>query len=147
MSELRLSSADREAAVVALGEHYAEGRLDKDEYDERSDAAWAAKTPSDLQPLFTDLPGGSPVAVPTPAPAFSRGVPVSPGLRQGSRGLWAGLPTGVQVLIVVVAVLLALGNLHVVLVGLLVWFLLARHGVVGKPAWARGRRTGCGGAR
>jgi hypothetical protein len=145
MSELRLSSAERESAVAALGEHYAEGRLDKDEYDERSDAAWSAKTPSDLLPLFADLPGGSPLGPAVPAPAFARGIPVGPGVRQGSRSLWAGLPTGVQVLIVLLGVILALGNLPVVLVGLVVWFVLARHGVVGKPAWARGGHGGCGG--
>lgn len=144
MSEVRLSSAERESAVAALGEHYAEGRLDKDEYDERSDAAWSAKTPSDLHPLFHDLPGGSPLAPVVAGTSFARGVPVGPGLRQGSKTLWAGLPTGVQVLLVVVAVVLAIGNLHLLLVGGLVWFLLARHGVVGKPGWGRGGHAGCG---
>ena len=40
-----------------LGEHYAVGRLTKDEFDERSDAVWSAKTRGDLAPLFADLPG------------------------------------------------------------------------------------------
>ena len=53
--ELRISDADREAAIASLGEHYAAGRLDKDEFDERSDAVWTAKTGADLAPLFADL--------------------------------------------------------------------------------------------
>jgi len=52
----RITDGDREAAVQALGEHYATGRLDKAEYDERADRAWAARTNSDVTPLFTDLP-------------------------------------------------------------------------------------------
>jgi len=52
----RISDGDRDAAVQALGEHYAIGRLDKAEYDERVDLAWAARTNLDLPPLFRDLP-------------------------------------------------------------------------------------------
>ena len=36
--ELRIGDAEREATISALGEHYAAGRLTKEEYDERSDA-------------------------------------------------------------------------------------------------------------
>jgi hypothetical protein len=53
---LRIGDAERDAAVGALGEHYAAGRLTKDEYDERAGAAWAARTQADLGPLFGDLP-------------------------------------------------------------------------------------------
>ena len=52
----RISDGDRDAAVQALGEHYATGRLDKAEYDERVDLAWAARTNLELPPLFRDLP-------------------------------------------------------------------------------------------
>lgn len=52
----RISDADRLAAVEALGEHYATGRLDKAEYDERSDRVMAARSSTDLPPLFADLP-------------------------------------------------------------------------------------------
>ena len=48
----RISDGDRDAAVQALGEHYATGRLDKAEYDERVDLAWAARTNLELPPLF-----------------------------------------------------------------------------------------------
>jgi hypothetical protein len=53
---LRVGDAERQQAVSALGEHYAAGRLDQDEYDTRIQAAYAAKTRVDLQGLFGDLP-------------------------------------------------------------------------------------------
>ena len=52
----RISDGDREAAAQALGEHYATGRLDKAEYDDRVDRAWAARTNLELPPIFADLP-------------------------------------------------------------------------------------------
>lgn len=54
--ESRIGDVEREAALTALGEHYAAGRLTKDEYDERSDLALRARTRADLTPLFGDLP-------------------------------------------------------------------------------------------
>ena len=36
--------------------HYADGRLDHEEYDERLDAIWTARTRADLALLFSDLP-------------------------------------------------------------------------------------------
>jgi hypothetical protein len=55
-AQLRIGDAERESAVTALGEHFAVGRLTKDEFDERSSAAWSARTSGDLAPLVTDLP-------------------------------------------------------------------------------------------
>jgi hypothetical protein len=55
-SRLRVGDAEREAAVAALGEHFAAGRLTPEELDERSSAAWAARTGGDLTVLFADLP-------------------------------------------------------------------------------------------
>jgi hypothetical protein len=54
--ELRIGDTEREAAVAALGDHYAAGRLSKEEYDERAARAWEARTRSALWPLFSDLP-------------------------------------------------------------------------------------------
>jgi hypothetical protein len=53
---LRVGDAERQQAVSALGEHFAAGRLDQDEYDTRIQAAYAAKTRVDLHGLFGDLP-------------------------------------------------------------------------------------------
>ncbi len=55
-TDYRIGDAEREQAVSSLGEHYLAGRLTKEEYDERADAAWTAKTASALAPLFRDLP-------------------------------------------------------------------------------------------
>jgi hypothetical protein len=53
---VRIGDAERDHAASALGEHYATGRLTKEEYEERSERVWAAKFQTDLEPLFSDLP-------------------------------------------------------------------------------------------
>jgi len=60
---LRASDAERENALRALAAHYADGRLDQSEFDERADTALAARTQPELRALFADLPGPSPLAV------------------------------------------------------------------------------------
>lgn len=55
-NEMRVSDAEREAAAAELQEHFASGRLNQDELNERLAAAFAAKTRGDLNALFTDLP-------------------------------------------------------------------------------------------
>jgi hypothetical protein len=57
---LRVGDAERQRAAMALGEHFATGRLDQQEYDERVQAAYAARTRVDLQQLFVDLPEPAP---------------------------------------------------------------------------------------
>jgi hypothetical protein len=54
--EPRIGDAERDAAIRALGEHYAAGRISKEEFDERSEVAMRARTDSQLRPLFADLP-------------------------------------------------------------------------------------------
>ena len=76
--ELRIGDQEREGAVTALGEHYAAGRLTKEEYDERAAVAYTAKTESSLRPLFTDLPGPHPFAVASSS-AGARARPTGPG--------------------------------------------------------------------
>ena len=56
---LRVSDAERQAVADRLGEHFAEGRLDQDEFDERAGRAMSAKTRADLSGLFDDLPDAS----------------------------------------------------------------------------------------
>jgi DUF1707 SHOCT-like domain len=65
---LRIGDADRIAAATALGDHFAAGRLDQDELDERLGKAYAARTYADLEPLFTDLPQPHPTRPALPAP-------------------------------------------------------------------------------
>jgi hypothetical protein len=55
---LRASDADRDRALTELTNAYQAGRLDSEEFDERSGKALQAKTGKDLADLFTDLPAG-----------------------------------------------------------------------------------------
>lgn len=66
---LRVSDADRDAAVSELGEHFQEGRLDGDELDDRTGRALRARTGNDLDELLADLPR---VTAPARTPAAVR---------------------------------------------------------------------------
>jgi len=113
--ELRIGDAEREAAVTALGEHYAAGRLTKEEYDERADRAMAARTSAQLFPLFTDLPRLQGAA--RPAPGAVPQVTVHPRRSHPGR-----LP----VLLIVLGVLLLAHHPAVILIVLGVWLLVTR---------------------
>jgi hypothetical protein len=60
---LRVSDAERQSVADRLGEHFAEGRLDQAEFDDRVGRAMNAKTRADLGPLFDDLPDAGAPAV------------------------------------------------------------------------------------
>jgi hypothetical protein len=53
---LRASDAERSATADVLRRHHAEGRLDTDEFEERVERCYAAKTRGELAALTTDLP-------------------------------------------------------------------------------------------
>jgi hypothetical protein len=129
--ETRIGDAEREAAVHALGEHFAAGRLTKDEYDERSGQAWTARTRSQLDPLFADLPRPQ-----APRPDAARGWTTPPGRRPG----WWGRGWVVPVLVIVVA-LTVLTHLPLLLLVLVACLLFARGsrrwGPPGPPGWGR----------
>ncbi len=55
-SLLRASDAERSATAELLRRHHAEGRLDTDEFEERVERCYAAKTRGELDALTTDLP-------------------------------------------------------------------------------------------
>jgi hypothetical protein len=112
---LRLSDAERDQAAAALGEHYAQGRLTTEEHSERLDRIWAARTRGELPPVFRDLPGAAP-----PRPRVVAGAP--------ARRRRRGVPTPLLVLLVVLVAFTVLTNLPLILIGLGVWFLLARGG-------------------
>jgi hypothetical protein len=65
-SGIRISDADREAAMTALGEHMSAGRLDIEEYGDRSARVSTAKTRRELLVLFDDLPEPRPRLEPEP---------------------------------------------------------------------------------
>ena len=56
---LRASDADRDATADRLRQHHTDGRLDQDEFQERLDRCFAAKTVGELAELTRDLPDDS----------------------------------------------------------------------------------------
>jgi Domain of unknown function (DUF4190)/Domain of unknown function (DUF1707) len=58
--QMRASDRDRDSANTLLQTAYAEGRLTKDEYDERSGQLLRSQTYAQLQALTADLPGHFP---------------------------------------------------------------------------------------
>ncbi|NEA21834.1 DUF1707 SHOCT-like domain-containing protein [Actinomadura bangladeshensis] len=72
--EIRIGDAERDAVMVALHDHYAEGRLDRGELDERLDAVLSAKTRGDLRTLVKDLP--SPTGLPEQEKTPALGAPL-----------------------------------------------------------------------
>jgi hypothetical protein len=135
--EIRISDADREAAVSALGEHYASGRLSKDEYDERASQAYTAKTASAVRPLFTDLPAPHP-------PVLGRSS-TQPGYRATSQppqgatpprcGAWPFLP----VLLVLVGIAIVASAPWIVFVALGVFWFTRGHRGGGCRRYRSGR--------
>jgi len=71
---LRASDADRDQVATLLSTAYAEGRLTREEHDERVDQLTAAKTFDDLIPITRDLVvvgSRAPVAAPQSASHFT----------------------------------------------------------------------------
>jgi hypothetical protein len=93
---IRASDSDREGVVEILRQAYAEGRLDLGEFDERTTAAYAAKTWAQLRELTRDLPAGAhlgtgsqarhPAALTAPGAAGPPAGAGSGDLRQPGRG-------------------------------------------------------------
>ncbi|WP_405872368.1 DUF1707 domain-containing protein [Streptomyces sp. NBC_00005] len=62
--ELRASDADRERVAEVLRDALAEGRLDMEEFEERLEATYKARTYGELTPITRDLPGDGVAAPP-----------------------------------------------------------------------------------
>lgn len=77
---LRASDADRDVVHRLLGGAYADGRLTREEFDERSEAVLGARTLAELPALITDLvpvsglPGRSAVPAGDPAALQAKAV-------------------------------------------------------------------------
>ncbi|HEY1644119.1 MAG TPA: DUF1707 domain-containing protein [Streptosporangiaceae bacterium] len=89
---IRTAEADRERVAERLREHYAQGRLSAEEFDERLTAALGATTFGDLRQTMTDLPE------PGTGPGGSQSA-AGPGARRGGgrprrprRPPWSGRP-------------------------------------------------------
>lgn len=74
--KLRASDADRDRTAALLREHHAVGRLTAEEFHERLDKAYAAKTLGELDELLADLPGIDLYELPdAPLRRQGRGIP------------------------------------------------------------------------
>jgi len=91
--DLRASDADRERVASVLRDSFAEGRLTTDEFQERLEAAYAARTLGQLDGITRDLPAA---AAPPPPPA----APV----RRSSHGLREHVTVYVLVMLFLVVI-------------------------------------------
>ena len=147
--EIRIGDAERTAAAQELGEHFAQGRLTPDEHQERLDRVMGARTAAELTPLFADLPG-SPYQsrayagadrppVGSDRPGAGRPHPTRPFGRPpfgrppfgrppyaGRRGWFGMLPFPLKLLLVLIVAAVVLTHLPLLLIGLVVWVVLAR---------------------
>ncbi|MEV7324313.1 DUF1707 domain-containing protein [Streptomyces sp. NPDC093970] len=71
--ELRASDADRERVAEVLRDALAEGRLDMEEFEERLEATYKARTYGELTPITRDLPAAAPPAVSLRKPPVDSG--------------------------------------------------------------------------
>lgn len=83
---VRIGDAERSQACDELAAHYAAGRLDREELEERMELAVGARTQYDLMGLVGDLPPLSAPRTPNVAPATA--MPV--GSTDPIRALWLG---------------------------------------------------------
>lgn len=120
---LRASDADRAATAERLRTHYTDGRLDAQEYDERIERCYAAKTVDELDALFFDLPRSAP----------------RPPESGYERPHWGGPPWRLAAVVPVVVALIALS---VVTGAHLIWFAWPLFFLFFRPfgCWRRGRR-------
>ena len=94
---IRTSDADRERVTAPLRDHFAEGRLTREELDERITAALNARTFGELRRVMADLPEPAPVlaqARPLPPPRCAT-APCRPRCSSGpgtTRSSWPGRP-------------------------------------------------------
>jgi hypothetical protein len=97
-SEIRIGDTERESALTALGDHMSAGRLDIDEYGDRTARVAAAKTRGELLTVFGDLPQPHPkFGVPDPASVAAAAtsatpVPTSSGMPLVRRLMTAAVP-------------------------------------------------------
>jgi Domain of unknown function (DUF1707) len=99
---LRISDADREAAAAQLREHYAQGRLTLEEFNQRLDQAFAATTQGQLRALTRDLPPAAPrPPLPSAGAGRERG---RRDRRAGSRARLGAIPAIVAALVAALVV-------------------------------------------
>jgi Domain of unknown function (DUF1707) len=100
---IRVSDAERNAVAEQLGVHYADGRLDQAEFDERISRTMSAKTRGDLAGLFDDLPDPGSAGAPGTAGPGGPGGQAAPYARRRRGGVFRPL-----VLLAIVIVLVSI---------------------------------------
>jgi hypothetical protein len=114
--EMRAGDADRQAVADRLKAALDEGRLDLNEYDERLQRTYAAKTFADLNGLLDDLPGTVPpqrsqmVAYQASQPATP--LAPEPVERQHNVASWLGPYGGVVVVCIVIWAISSISSGH-----------------------------------
>ncbi len=138
-SQIRIGDSERQSALTALGDHMAAGRLDIDEYGDRSAQVSTAKTRGELLALFNDLPAPHPSfgLEPRPAPPAPPPLPEPPPLPQvpmRARLAAVSVPTALLAGIVLASVF------HVWLFLLLPMALMVFGGAIWGDDWKHQRR-------
>jgi hypothetical protein len=120
---IRASDQDRERTAHQLREHHAVGRLDAEEFNERLDKVFEAKTIADLDDLTADLPAVDLYPLPTaslprsrrvssdlPAASVLRHIGVRAGEGRFSAGWPAAWGSWLTVTLICALLLLVTGN-------------------------------------
>jgi Domain of unknown function (DUF1707) len=150
-SGLRVGDADREAAAGELREHYAHGRLTLDEFQQRLDATFAARTDQDLRRIAADLPRPSVFSTPPPAtlppPGSQRGGGTNWNPRRSLAGGFASLSWLLLVVLIVASLFGLLGSLMprplLILLAIFAFSRRILRRVVGGRMCSRGGRWRC----
>jgi hypothetical protein len=136
--QLRISDQNRESALSALGEHMTAGRIDIDEYGERSARVTAAKTRGELSDVFADLPAPHPRYDDVPKAVVAPDVAKEPEpVRSGTPAQWSSaqrfisafVPLAFLVTIALIATGVAHGALILIPIGIAVF---------GRSMWGHG---------
>lgn len=134
--QLRISDQNRESALTALGEHMTAGRIDIDEYGERSARITAAKTRGELSEIFADLPSPHPHYDEAPQAAVAASEPEKQPVprRSGSPENWSPA----QRFVAAIVPLAFLAAVALIATGTLAWpiiFVPIGLTVFGKSMW------------
>ena len=144
--DLRIGDADREAVAAALREHYAQGRLTLEEFNQRIEAAFAATMRSQLSALTRDLPPVAPpaarVPVADPGVQRERARHEHGSRRRSGLGLIPALIAALTTWFLIIGLHLSLFPLPGKLAIFLLVFGLIRG--VFRRVWRSGRGGGCG---
>jgi hypothetical protein len=110
---IRVSDAERQAVADRLGAHFADGRLDQAEFDERVTRTMAAKTRGDLEGLFDDLPDLEPTGAPGSARTGGSAGPSTPYRPRRRGGILRPLALVILVLVAASATWHAVASIYI----------------------------------